>query len=124
MFQSHHYSHLFLRFGLALLFLWLGIEKFMEPHSWIGSTTSQWIIQATQFIGMSATNVYILTGIFEVLVATSLATAFFERWFAFAAIVFLLASIGVSGFTQIVAYDVAIVGGLLSLAIWPERHYS
>ncbi len=124
MFQSHYYSHLFLRMGLAIVFLWLGIEKFMEPHSWIGSTTPQWIIHTADVLGMSATNVFVLTGIFEVLVATSLITAFFEQWFAPAGALFLAASIVVTGFSSIAAYDIGIIGGLLALMLWPQRRYS
>ena len=124
MFQSHRASHLFLRFGLAFIFLWLGIEKFMEPHSWIGSATPQWVIHFTELLRMSVTNVFILLGILEVLVATSLAAAFFERWFASAAILFLLLSVIVSGFSDAAAYDLGVIGGLLALVVWPERHYS
>ncbi len=124
MFQSHQYSHLFVRYGIAVVFLWLGIEKFIQPHSWLALGAPAWIEHLATSIGMSAANIFVLTGIFEILIATSLATAFFERWFAPAGALFLLASVVANGFTQTAMYDIGMIGGLLAIIVWPERHYS
>lgn len=123
-FQSFRYSHMALRIGLAAVFLWFGIGKFMQSQYWIDTWMPGWFQQAVGAIGMSATNAIILIGIFEVLVATSLVTGFFQRWFAAAGALFLVTMIIVSGLNETVVRDVGLIGALLALAAWPERHYS
>ncbi len=124
MFQSYQYSHLLLRCGIAFVFFWLGVEKFMQPATWVGSSVPHWIQAATATVGMSAANVFVLTGIFQILIATSLATAFFEQWFAPAGVFFLVCSLFAADISQTTAYDVGLIACLLALLLWPQRRYS
>jgi uncharacterized membrane protein YphA (DoxX/SURF4 family) len=66
----------------------------------------------------------ILIGIFEVLVAASLVTGFFQRWFAAAGAVFLVLTLPIHGMTEVLIRDVGLIGALVSLALWPQRRYS
>lgn len=124
MYQSLQSSQLALRIGLAAVFVWFGIDKFIQPQYWIDAWMPQWAQHAAQGIGMSTTNAIFLIGIFEVLVAISLATGFFSRLFASAAILYLVTILVVTGLNEIVVRDIGLIAGLVALVIWPERRYA
>jgi uncharacterized membrane protein YphA (DoxX/SURF4 family) len=123
MFESLRYSRIILRIGLAAVYLWFGVDKFIRPEYWIGAWMPVWAQHATQAIGMGAVNAAILLGLFEVLVATSLVTGFFVRIFALIAIVFLAIGLIVHGLSDALVGDIGLIAGLLALAIWPDRRY-
>lgn len=124
MFQSYRYSHLILRLSLAGVFLWFGIGKFMQPQYWADAWLPRWAGAFAATLGMSPVNAMVLLGIFEVLVAASLATGFFDRWFASAAALFLFVILFSTGLNEILVRDVGLIGALLALAAWPQRRYS
>lgn len=123
MFESLRYPQLALRIGLAVVYFWFGIDKFIQPEYWIGAWMPMWAQRFAQTIGMNGSDVVILIGIFEVLVATSLVTGFFMRVFATIAIVFLVAVLVVHGLDEVLVRDIGLIAGLLAIAIWPERRY-
>src|SRR5512143_514655 len=112
MYQSLNSSQLVLRIGLAVVFVWFGIDKFIQPQYWIDAWMPLWAQQAAQGIGMSTTNAIFLIGIFEVLVAISLATGFFSRLFAAGALVFLIVIFATVGPNLIVVRDIGLMAGL------------
>ncbi|MEK9208526.1 MAG: DoxX family membrane protein [Patescibacteria group bacterium] len=124
MYQSLHASQLSLRIGLAAVFLWFGVNKFIQPQYWVDAWMPQWAQHIAQAMGMGVTNAIFLIGIFEVLVAVSLVTGFFTRGFASAAIVFLLAVLMTSGLNEIVVRDIGLIASLAALVIWPQRRYA
>lgn len=124
MYQSLHASQLSLRIGLAAVFLWFGVNKFIQPQYWVDAWMPQWAQRIAQTMGMSATNAVFLIGIFEVLVAVSLVTGFFTRAFASAAIVFLLTVLVANGLNEIVVRDIGLIAALVALVIWPQRRYA
>lgn len=123
MFASLRYSQLSIRIGLAIVYCWFGVDKFIRPDYWINAWMPAWAQHIAQALGMSTTDAVILIGIFEVLVATSLVTGFFIRVFAVIAIVFLATGLVVHGFNEVLVRDIGLIAGLLALAIWPERRY-
>jgi uncharacterized membrane protein YphA (DoxX/SURF4 family) len=124
MYQSLQTSQLMIRIGVAAVFLWFGVNKFIQPQYWIDAWMSPWAQHAAQAIGMSVTNAVFLVGIFEVLVAASLITGFFLRAFAAAAMVFLLLVLVATGLNEIVIRDIGIMAALGALVVWPERRYA
>ncbi len=124
MYQSLQSSQLVIRISLALVYLWFGVSKFIQPQHWIDAWMPPWAQHGVQAIGMSPANAMFLIGLFEVLVAISLATGFFMRWFAAAAIVFLLMVLIATGFNEIVVRDIGLIGALTALVIWPQRRYA
>jgi len=62
-----------------------------------------------------------LNGIFEVVVGLSLLTGVFSRMFAFLATLFLCTVILFIGFNEVIVRDVGLIGGLMAIALWPER---
>ncbi|MEK7638246.1 MAG: DoxX family membrane protein [Patescibacteria group bacterium] len=124
MYQSLHASQVSIRIGLAVVFLWFGVNKFIQPQYWVDAWIPQWTQHLAQAAGMSVTNAVFLIGIFEVLVAVSLVTGFFTRAFASAAIVFLLAVLIANGLNEIVVRDIGLIAALAALVIWPQRRYA
>jgi len=125
MFQSIRHSQLALRIGLAVVFIWYGVDKLIQPQYWLDS----WVPGAIQSLvggaGIGPTDFMHLIGIFEVLVALSLATGFFVRYFAAAGGMFLIAVLAINGFGNMALVpDIGLVGALLALVIWPERSYA
>lgn len=124
MYQSLRSSYLSLRIGLAAVFLWFGVNKFIQPQYWVDAWMPQWAQHVAQAIGMSPMNAVFLIGIFEVLVAVSLVTGFFTRAFASAAIVFLFTVLVANGINEIVVRDIGLIAALVALVIWPQRRYA
>lgn len=123
MFHSLRASHLALRIGLALVFLWFGADKFIHPQYWADAWLPRNIADLTVRMGMSVRDLMFLNGIFEVLVAVSLVSGFFIRTFASLGAAFLLTvfAVHVRGATEVVIRDVGLFGGLAALILWPER---
>lgn len=123
MFQSIRHSQLALRLGIAAVFLWFGIDKFIEPQYWVDAWMPQIAQRIVAYVHAAPSDFMFLVGIFEVLVALSLVTGFFVRWFAALAAVFLVGVLGFHGLNEVLVKDLAVIGGLISLIIWPERSY-
>jgi uncharacterized membrane protein YphA (DoxX/SURF4 family) len=118
MFQSQRYAELLLRIGLAIVFAWFGINKFLEPQYWAD------IMMPGAPVGMSAGNLITLFGILEVLTAASLVTGFFRRWFSALGAVLLTVSALVRHTGDVTVTSAGLLGALFALIVWPERHYS
>ena len=123
MFHSLRASHLAIRIGLALVFLWFGADKFIHPQYWADAWLPQNLADLAVRAGMSVRDLMFLNGIFEVLVAVSLLSGFFIRTFASLATLFLItvSLVHLRGATEIVIRDVGLMGGLVALILWPER---
>lgn len=123
MFLSVRYSQLAIRIGIAAVFLWFGVDKFIHPQYWLDA----WVPHAVQLFASSVhvapRDLINLIGIFEVLVALSLLTGFFVRYFAFAATGFLVLNFAFNGIHIETVRDLGLLGGLAALIIWPERSY-
>ena len=123
MFASPRTAQLVLRIGLAIVFLWFGIDKFIQPQYWLDAWVPQFVQDIVARAGMTGRDFVHLTGIFEVLVGLSFATGYFLRYFAIAASVFLVSIFAVHGFNEVMVRDIGLLGGLIALVLWPERTY-
>lgn len=122
MFHSLRAPHLVLRIGLAVVFMWFGVHKFINPVYWIDAWVPQSVEALIIAMGMSPRNFIFLNGIFEVLVAVSLLSGYFIRIFSTVALVFLASVVAVHiTVWEIVVRDIGLIGGLLALVLWPER---
>lgn len=119
--RSVRYSQLALRIGLAAVFLWFGIDKFLHPLYWVHAWVPPWVVPMVIKVGLTTVQFVYLLGVFEVLVGLSFLTGVFIRMFAFLALLFLVLIAVTTGLTEITVRDVGLIGGLVSLAIWPER---
>jgi uncharacterized membrane protein YphA (DoxX/SURF4 family) len=123
MVQSLKYSHLVLRLGLAAVFLWFGIDKFLHPGYWADAWLPQSVANLVQRFGLSRNEFMYLNGLFEIIVGTSIISTIFVRFFAALAILFLISVSIFHGFNEIIVRDLGLMGGLLALIFWPDRRY-
>lgn len=120
MFQSLKYSNLVLRLSLATVFLWFGVDKFLHPDYWFNAWVPQSVSSLWQQAGLGSVNIVYLSGVFEILVGVSLITNIFVFFFSALTILFLLSIMFFNGFNEIVVRDIGLVGGFLSLMLWPR----
>ncbi len=124
MFQSLKYSNLILRLSLAIVFFWFGIDKFFHPDYWVNAWVPQSVVLFAEHLKLRSVDVVYISGVFEVLVATSLVTNIFVALFSSLAVIFLAVIMLFLGFSEILVRDIGLMGGLLSLIFWPrQRHH-
>lgn len=121
MFQSLRYSNLFLRLGLAAVFIWFGVDKFLHPEYWLSAWVPQNILSFALKIGVSGTDVVYASGVFELLVGASILSNIFIKIFSVLALVFLVTVLFTFGISEVLVRDIGLMGGFLSLLFWPER---
>ncbi|HUO75918.1 MAG TPA: DoxX family protein [Candidatus Paceibacterota bacterium] len=124
MFLSVRYSQFVIRIGLAAVFVWFGVDKFIHPQYWLDARVPQAVQTFAASIRIQPRDLINLIGLFEVLVALSLVTGYFMRYFAVVACAFLLANFVFNGIHLETVRDLGLIGGLVALVIWPERTYS
>lgn len=124
MLTSLRYSQLMIRIGLAVVFFWFGIDKFIRPEYWVTAWVPGNIISLLGQVGLSGKDFIYLNAIFEILVGTSLISGMFMRLFSLLGAVFLVAVAVIHGLDVVIVRDVGLVGGLLALVFWPKRRYS
>ena len=121
MFQSLHYSNLFLRLGLAAVFIWFGVDKFLNPEYWLSAWIPQNILSLASKAGISGTDVVYASGVFELLVGASVLSNIFIKIFSVLALIFLVMVLFTFGVNETLVRDIGLMGGFLSLLFWPER---
>lgn len=123
-FVSIRFSNLILKIGLATVFLWFGIHKFIDPGYWVNAWIPSWFPGVLSVLSLTTTNFIYILGIFEILVGLSFVTGVGVRLFAFLGSLFLLITLftfGLGGFNEIVVRDIGLLAGLLALVFWPEQ---
>ena len=126
--QSLRNAHLLIRIGLAIVFLWFGMDKFIHPVYWLNAWVPDAFVSFLVRLKLSGTDFIYLGGIFEVLVGVSLVSSFFVKYFSAAAALFLVVvSVTTFGlthiFSEILVRDIGLIGALLALVFWPERRF-
>lgn len=121
MFQSLRYSNIFLRLGLAAVFIWFGVDKFLNPQYWLSAWIPQGALSVASRVGVSGMDVVYASGVFELLVGASVLSNIFIKIFSVLALIFLVAVLLTFGISEVIIRDVGLMGGFLSLLFWPER---
>ncbi|MEK7139053.1 MAG: DoxX family membrane protein [Patescibacteria group bacterium] len=121
MFQSIKYSNLFLRLGLSAVFIWFGIDKFINPQYWLSAWVPQDILQIVSRLGINGLDIIYVSGVFELLVGVGVLSNMFTKTFSFLAILFLSTIFLTFGISEVIIRDLGLIGGFLALLFWPER---
>ncbi len=114
-FEEHsHWGTLVARVGIAAVFLWFGIDKFIHPIEWAG-WVPDWM---TALIPMSLVSFMYIQGAIETVVGALLLIGYQTRFAALLAVVTLcgviLAMIG-TGSTDVLLRDVGLLAASISL---------
>ena len=124
-FISLRFSNMLLKIGIAAVFMWFGIHKFISPEYWVNAWIPVWLPNFLEYFSLTPINFIYISGIFQILVGLSFLTNVGTRIFALLASVFLLLIIvifGFNGFNEIIVRDIGLLGGLLAIMFWPERY--
>lgn len=97
--KLQQYAPTILRIGLALVFLWFGMNQIMDPAAWFGFVPQS----ASTITGLSIANLVFLNGLFEIVAGTALLFGLFTRVAAFLLFLHIL--------------DIAFIVGLDSIGI-------
>jgi uncharacterized membrane protein len=121
MFNSTNTSNLFLRLGLAFVFLWFGIDKFIHPDYWVNAWVPLWFQGILANLGIGNLNFIYINGIFEIVIGLGFLFNIFVKLFASLVILFLLLVIFSFGLNEVTVRDIGLIGAALALLFWNGR---
>jgi uncharacterized membrane protein YphA (DoxX/SURF4 family) len=106
-------SYHFLRVGLAITFLWIGILIFKNPESW------GWYLQpwAAGLMPIPLTQAVIGTAILDIVIGFLLLVDFLPWLAALLGAIHLIIVLAVSGITDITVRDIGLLAALLAIVI-------
>jgi uncharacterized membrane protein YphA (DoxX/SURF4 family) len=108
------HSQFVLRLGLAIVFGWFGIDKFLNVSAWYG-----WIPEWLSFVPQNPF-LYVL-GLLEVVAALFLIGGRFVRIVSLACAALLLGVVVSFGINEITVRDIGLIAMALALAMMPEH---
>lgn len=121
MFESLKYSNLAIKASLAIVFLWLGIDKLVHPDYWISLWYPSGADGLLSAINLSPGESVGALSIIEILVGVSLVTGIYSKIFSIVGIFFIVITNILFGFGYGSIKDLALVCAFLSLITWPSR---
>lgn len=120
MFASQKYSYLFLRLGLAVVFLWFGVDKLIHLQYWITAWTPPKLLLIINGLNITQTQLIYGASALEIIVGLGLATSIFPKLFSFLAFLYLTVILIVNGLTEVTVRDIGLIGALLAVFFWPN----
>lgn len=105
-------SYHFLRVGLAITFLWIGILIFQNPEAW-GSYIKPW---ALAWLPLSLVQVMVGTAVLDITVGVLLLLDIFTWIAAFVGAMHIIVVLVTSGITDITVRDVGLLTGALAIS--------
>ena len=103
----------FLRVGMAITFLWIGILIFQMPEAWIGYL-QPW---ARALLPIPIEQAMIGTAILDIIIGALLLVDIFTWFAAFLGTVHIMIVLTVSGITDITIRDIGLLVGVIALMI-------
>jgi uncharacterized membrane protein YphA (DoxX/SURF4 family) len=120
---SFRYPYIFIRISLALVFFWFGLNKFIDPQT-VADSLPHFLTAIASTMHLQLRDIVFLGGIIELVIALSLVTGYFIRWFAGAAAIFVILAVLVAhGHGEVIVWDISLFGILAAIVAWPERNY-
>ncbi len=113
----HGWSYIFLRVGLGIVFLWIGIDMVRHPDMWIGyiPTTLPWHFSRSLFLTFNA--------VLDSTIGIFLLLNFFPKIVAAIAVLHLLGILFVNSIDAVLIRDVGLLGAALALLTWPQHYH-
>lgn len=114
------YSPTILRIGLALVFLWFGVDQIIHPNAWLGFIP-EWVVDLSN---ISAPTIVFLNGLFEIVFGTALLFGIFTRFVAFLLFLHMADITLMVGFDSIGVRDFGLSIAMLSIWINGSDHFT
>lgn len=113
----HVWSYRFLRWGLGIVFIWIGVNIIQYPDAWIG------YVPDNLPAALSRTLVLKLGGIFDIAVGIFFILGWWPKVIAILAALHLAGILFDQGIDAVLIRDVGLLGACLALLAWPKRRY-
>ena len=110
------WAHLWLSWGLGIVFLWIGVDILRHPTDWIG------YVPANLTFGFARETLLKLNGIFDIALGAMLFLRFWPKLSALLAALHLIGILVTSKIDAVLIRDVGLLGMSLALFSWPT-HY-
>ena len=108
-------SYWIIRIGLAVVFIWFGIDKLIAPINWFGYVPS--FIDA---LPISIRDFVLINGLFEIILGLMLLWPRSVRIAADIIAAFLVAVLVFQGFNEVTIRDLGLIAMALSLIVWKK----
>lgn len=113
----HGWSYLFLRLGLGLTFLGIGIDILRHPDIWLG------YVPASVPLGLAREMALQVSGFFDVAVGLALMVPVWPRLMGGLATAHLLAILITQGVDAVLIRDMGLLGAALAVTLWPTHYH-
>lgn len=110
------WSYFFLRWGLGLVFIYIGADILRNPATWIG------YVPVGLTIPLSRETLLQINGGFDIAVGLALLLNFMPKLIALLATAHLIGILVIQGIDAVLIRDVGLLGTALALLTWPN-HY-
>lgn len=117
--QLSRIAPLVLRVGLSGVMLWFGTNQLLHADLW-----TSWVPQWALISGLSADQIVLFNGLFEVAAGAALLIGLYTRFVALLLFLHLVVIVYDIGLTAIGVRDIGIATGLLTLALDDRSLYS
>ena len=106
------FSPVILRIGIALVFIWFGVNQFLDTVSWT-AYVPQWMVSISF---LSAATLVHLNGVFEIVFGAALLLGFFTRVAAFLLMLHMIDITFIVGLDSIGVRDFGL--SIATIAVW------
>lgn len=112
------WPNFFLRWGLGLTFLGIGVDIFWHPDIWIG-----YVPESLPFINLSREATLQIGGVFDLTVGTLLIMNAWLKLTSFLAVIHLVGIIILNGIDAVLIRNIGLLGMGLALMFWPTHYH-
>ena len=110
------WSHLFISWGLGIVFLWIGLDILVHPNSWIG------FLPATIPGGISRELALQINGVLDAMLGVLLILRWWQKLAAAIAVIHLISILITNGIDAVVIRDIGLLGAAIGLLLWPTKY--
>ncbi len=110
------WSHLFLSWGLGVVFVWIGLNILKNPNDWIGFVPQNVPFDIAREAALK------IGGAFDIALGVALILRWWQRTAALAATIHIGAVLIQNGIDAVLIRDVGLLAAALALFTWPT-HY-
>jgi len=112
------WPYFFLRIGLGLTFLWVGVDILRHPDIWVG------YVPENVPLGLTRETALQIGGFFDVVVGLALMVPVLPKLMSGLAAAHLLAIIVTNGADAVLIRDIGLLGAALALLFWPTHYHT
>lgn len=107
---------MFLRIGLGLTFIYIGVDILRHPNMWIG-----YVPQETMFT-LDRAAMLRLGGLFDITIGAMLGAKIWPRLAGALAVLHLMGIFTLNGIDSVLARNIGLLGTALAVVVWPKNY--